>query len=142
MGTWGTGPFDNDAAAEWRDALGDVTAAQRVELIRRALAGAAEQDSAKYLDHDIADEAVAAATVVALLLSEQPLAGCPTAPELLGDEELTVLPRDLSRLALQALDRVDGDNSELRSLWGNDYEQVLEERRPIRATLERAAATS
>jgi hypothetical protein len=142
MGTWDTGPLDNDAAAQWCDTLDNTEVGQRVELIRRALTAAAKHDPAEYLDHDIADEAVAAATVLASLLPNGHAADYSPAPDFLPVGETIVLLNDLPRLALQALDRVDGDNSELPNLWGKDYAQVLEDRQPVRAALERAAAAS
>jgi hypothetical protein len=56
-------------------------------------------------------------------------------------DTIAVAP-DLPALALRALDRVDGDNSELPELWGTGYSQVLDERRAIRNALDRATGRS
>src|SRR5690242_17424939 len=70
MGTWGTGPLDNDAAAAWCVMLDDAAPDERPTLIRQPLTAAANQDPSVYLDSDLASEAVAAAVVVASLLPD------------------------------------------------------------------------
>ncbi|GAB1644296.1 hypothetical protein KRMM14A1259_47190 [Krasilnikovia sp. MM14-A1259] len=140
MGTWDAGPFDNDNAADWCGELHDAAVEQRVALIRRALTIVADCGADDYLDGDMADEAVAAAAVVASRLPGGPPITSGYAPAFLRDGGNIALPGDLPALAVRALDRVDGENSELRGLWGAGYSQVLEERRPIRSALERGAA--
>ncbi|MEU8539007.1 DUF4259 domain-containing protein [Streptomyces sp. NPDC048717] len=110
MGTWGTGPFDNDTAADWGDGLDDTPAEHRHALVRGTLIRAA--DAPGGLDTCIADEAVAAAALVAGQCGghalEEPHDG-PEAPL----PDLT----DLRTLALEALDRVMTDPSELLEAW-------------------------
>lgn len=110
MGTWDVGPFDNDTAADWCDSLDAAAPNARRDLIRGALARAA--DTADYLDADIADEAVAAAALVAA----QCPGGQPAEPPYGPDEPLPDLT-DLRALALQSLDRVMTEPSELLELW-------------------------
>ena len=61
MGTCGTGPLDNDAAADLCGELDDAVPDQRAKLIRQALLAAADHDASNYLDSDVASEAIAAA---------------------------------------------------------------------------------
>jgi hypothetical protein len=120
MGTWGTGPFDNDTAADWCGDLDDADPAERVEMIRETLAGAAEELG--YLDRDGADQAVAAAAVVASQLPGAERVTSPYAPTFLTDGERIDVPPDLPALAVRALDRVVEDDSEWRDLWEDSDE--------------------
>lgn len=60
MGAWGTGIFDNDAAADWASDLAE----QGSSAVLAALQGARAVD---YLDADVANTALAAADTVARL---------------------------------------------------------------------------
>ncbi|GAA1170953.1 hypothetical protein GCM10009654_30220 [Streptomyces hebeiensis] len=112
MGTWDTGHFDNDTAADFAAELDEATPERRTELVREALAGAAV-GAAGYLDADIAEVAVAAAALVA----EQCPGGPPVETVYGPDEPLPRFPEELRSLAVRALDRVAADGSELRELW-------------------------
>src|SRR5262245_13461015 len=61
MGTWDTGPFDNDTAADFANALDDAEPEAREALIRGVLVRTI--DATGYLAE--ADEAVAAAALIA-----------------------------------------------------------------------------
>lgn len=63
MGTWGTGPFDNDTAADWCGDLNEAAPARRPAMIEQALTAVVEEED--YLDSDFAVEAIAAAAIVA-----------------------------------------------------------------------------
>ncbi|MET8742506.1 DUF4259 domain-containing protein [Streptomyces sp. NPDC004728] len=117
MGTWDTGHFDNDSAADFSGAIDDKPEAEREAVIRDALAAAIEAD---YLDSDEGAPAVAAAALVA---SQCP-GGEPVTTAYGPDNPLPVLATDLRPLAVKALDAVLGENSELRELWddGGDEE--------------------
>jgi len=60
MGAWGPGPFENDAAADWLDALDPLTLSDGV---RTALQVASDDPD----DSDVASIAIAAAAVVAAI---------------------------------------------------------------------------
>lgn len=125
MGAWDTGPFDNDTAADWCGDLNEADAGLRVDLIRSTLETAATDPD--YLDHDDAAPAIAAAAIVAASLPGGTPIRSTNAPDfLLGGEALFLSP-DLPALAVRALDRIVGDDSEWSSLWeGNPaaFEQV------------------
>ncbi|MEV6508896.1 DUF4259 domain-containing protein [Streptomyces sp. NPDC051642] len=128
MGTWDVGPFDNDTAADWCGDLDDASPDARQGLVRDALARSA--DTIDYLDARIADEAIAAAALVAA----QCPGGDPAHPHYGPDEPLPDLTA-LRALALQALDRVMTEPSELLELWdGSDGT-------PWRATVSRLRST-
>ena len=116
MGTWGSGPFENDDAADFADELDDADPARREVLIREALQRAVDTD--EYLESDDAARAVAAAAVVAATRTAgMPMDDDTDGPEFLTTGDLTALPDDLAELARQALDRVAAEDSEWREAW-------------------------
>ena len=111
MGVWGTGPFDNDDAADFVDELYEVN-----DLTPARAALAATMDSQGWLEAPDGARALAAAVVVA--------AGF--------DGHTADLPEDVvgwlhdhpdagtladARLAMDALVRIAGPDSELRQTW-------------------------
>jgi hypothetical protein len=110
MGTWGTGPFDNDTAGDFCYVLDEASPNAREGIIRGVLVRAA--DTTGYLDAPLAEEAVAAAALVA--------AQCPggeCVDPYYGPEESLPDLTGLRAPALQALDRVVSEPSELMELW-------------------------
>ncbi|MEE1844935.1 DUF4259 domain-containing protein [Streptomyces sp. NPDC007076] len=110
MGTWDTGHFDNDTAADFSGAVDNAPEAERAALLRNALTVAIEAD---YLDSDEGAPAVAAAALIAA----QCPGGEPVTTAYGPDKPLPTLPAELRPLAVKALDAVLGENSELRELW-------------------------
>jgi Domain of unknown function (DUF4259) len=84
-------------------------------------------------DSDYACEAIAAAAVVAARLPGAAPLPPPNAPEI----GLLDISADISGLALRALDRIAGDDSEWRSLWEYSHEQALAPQEPVRAVIAR-----
>ncbi|MGW2743308.1 DUF4259 domain-containing protein [Streptomyces sp. NPDC001450] len=128
MGTWDTGPFDNDTAADWCNGLDDAAADERAGLVRDALVRAV--DTEDYLEAPEAEEAVAAAALVAARLP----GGAIPSPHYGPEEPLPDLTA-LRPLALQALDRVVTEPSELLDLWedseGGPWRSGVERMRQI-----------
>ncbi|GAA1994122.1 DUF4259 domain-containing protein [Catenulispora subtropica] len=111
MGTWDAGPYDNDSAADFANDLDDAPEHQRVAMVRAALTAAVENDG--YLDLDEGAPAVAAAALVAYRLP----GGEHFAPNGYGPEApVPDLPPDLVPLAISAVERVLGEDSELAAL--------------------------
>ncbi len=140
MGTWDVGPFDNDTAADWCGDLDDAAPEQRVVLIRDALSRVAEHGD-EYLDSDDAVEAIAAAAIVASQLPGGTAIDTAYAPDFLLEGGIVGVADDVPAIALRALDRIVGDNSEWRELWEEaeeSYPQALASVQSIRATLEQA----
>ena len=111
MGTWDAGPFGGDTAADFAGDLNELALAERPSAIREALEAVIGETG--YVDSDEGAVAVAAAALVA--------AQCPggdPADSVYGpDEQVPELPVDLRSLAVKALDRVVGPDSELDQLW-------------------------
>ncbi|MFI6149928.1 DUF4259 domain-containing protein [Streptomyces sp. NPDC051109] len=110
MGTWGIGAFDNDTAADFGGDLDEVAAGEREGIVRSALARVI--DTAAYLEAPESEVAVAASALVA--------AQCPggePADPIYGPEESLPALTGLRDLALQALDRIMTEPSELMDLW-------------------------
>src|SRR5262245_55520765 len=77
MGTWGTGPFHNDAALDLIEALAEYSGEQRVALLRQLFAAALRDPEVEtfevafpegYTDRLTANEVLAGAVMVALSL--------------------------------------------------------------------------
>jgi hypothetical protein len=127
MGTWGPGPFANDAAAEFLDML-RASSARVVTKVLREIAGA---PAGKYIDVDDGGAGWAACEIVALAF------GYGDDSELLDDHVLDLAgklrPNEEHRLlALEVLQRIaDRDHSELSGLWheggdGAKFDMALE----------------
>ncbi|GAA3779868.1 hypothetical protein GCM10022225_80140 [Plantactinospora mayteni] len=137
MGTWDVGPFDNDTAADWCGDLHDAAEHQRLPLVRATLSAVVDNTD-KYLSNGLADRAIAAVAVVASQLpGGEPLV-TPYAPDFLLEGGTLDIPGDIPPLALRALVRVVGDDSEWRDLWedAGSYAEAVGALRAIRATLE------
>jgi hypothetical protein len=139
MGTWDVGPFDNDAAADWCGDLHDAAPAQRTALVRGALTTVLDNGD-DYLDSRLADEAIAAAAIVVSQLPGGARITSPYAPDFLLEGGKLEVPDDLPALAVRALDRIVGDDSEWRELWkeSDRYSSALAELQQIRAAVQAA----
>jgi hypothetical protein len=136
MGTWDFGPFDNDDAADWSGDLQDTDPARRAALIRETLDEVLHED--EYLEADVANQAIAAAAVIASQLPGGTPLTTAYAPDFLTAGETLDLPDDLPALALRALDRIAGDDSEWSELWEDGLPKALAALRPVREALESA----
>jgi hypothetical protein len=112
MGAWGTGPFDNDDAGDW---VYELEEARDLGFVRQTLTTALEADD--YLELPEGNNAVAAALVIAASLDrsydrlpEEVVAWFNAGREAATAED--------ARLAILALDRVTGEESETAELWG------------------------
>ena len=112
MGTWGTGPFDNDAAADWGYGLANGG----LHHILATLGNVA--DSGDFLDADEAAGAVAAAEAVARLRGGawNESVYSEAVDQWVGQQTGDV-PADLSAMAARAVRRVLAPGSDLLDLW-------------------------
>jgi hypothetical protein len=130
-------PFDNDAAAEWRNALNDTHGAGRASLIRAALIAAFKEGG--YLEVDTGSRAVAAAAVVATQRVGSDQVSLRSVSEISDVRQEIGLSTDLTQLALGALARVELGESELRELWeeSGEFGDWLAMIESIRAALQK-----
>ncbi|MFF3660457.1 DUF4259 domain-containing protein [Streptomyces olivochromogenes] len=124
MGTWDTGAFDNDTAADFANALDDAEPEAREALIRGVIIRTI--DATGYLAE--AQEAVAAAALIAAQCPE----GEPVDTLYSPETPMPVLPTDLRALADEALARIAGDEAGPASNWVDQ-----EDRKQWRAVLAR-----
>lgn len=110
MGAWGTGPYENDDAADLLLELAAMPRDRRPDRVRAALTV-----SGGYLDIREADQAVGAAALVAAA-SGMPTDGPQHAMELIQSGAIPGSSR-FRELARTALARVEGAESEWRDLW-------------------------
>ncbi|MHA4818845.1 DUF4259 domain-containing protein [Streptomyces aculeolatus] len=127
MGTWGTGPFDNDTAADFADALDGAEPQAREALIRGVLTRTI--DATGYLTE--AEEAVAAAALIAA----QCPGGEPVDTSYGPETPMPVFPSDLREFADEALARVAREEDGPASTWVDP-----EDRKEWRAILTRLRA--
>jgi hypothetical protein len=111
MGAWGTGPFDNDDAADFAVSLDHLEPEQRAGAIRDILVKVV--DESNYLERDAGGAAVAAAALVAAQQSDDITIDCIHGPK----QSIPKLAEDLRPVAVLALSRVLADCSELNELW-------------------------
>ncbi|MGY3204968.1 DUF4259 domain-containing protein [Streptomyces sp. TE5632] len=109
MGTWDTGPFDNDTAADFANTLDDAEPGAREALIRGVLIRTI--DATGYLAE--AEEAVAAAALIAAQCPGGDPVDTPYGPE----TPMPALPTDLRTLADEALARIADDEAGPASNW-------------------------
>ena len=111
MGAWGAGAFDNDDAADWIDEL-----LGSVDLTPARQALAATMDSDSWLETPEGARAVAAAAVVATGFDGD-VKGLPDEVVEWLEYHPDAGTRADARLALDALERIAGPDSELREAW-------------------------
>jgi Domain of unknown function (DUF4259) len=114
MGAWGNLPFDNDTTNDWAYGLEDVDDLSLVESAFDEL----EEVGGDYLDQDIACNALGACEVLARLLGHPGYTNAYTekVDQWVVAHKLQPSPALLKRAAT-AIDRILGNNSELRELW-------------------------
>lgn len=136
MGTWGSGPFNNDAAADF---LGDLQKAPARGVVK-ALREIANAPAGKYIEIDDGGAAWAACELVALAFGHGGEASVDDA--VLGVAAKLAPSQEQRRLAMEALARLaDRATSELAGLWheGNDGSQFDALIADLRARLEAAS---
>ncbi len=133
MGTWGTGPFDSDLAADFVDELEGLAHQQVINVLERAFQRVT--DSGARVDGGDGAEAVAAGALVAGTLPDSPIV---IDPDDGPREPLPELPASLRASARLALDRVLRDGSEIATGWVDsaDADQWRQEVRQILEALE------
>ncbi|MGW1728343.1 DUF4259 domain-containing protein [Streptomyces sp. NPDC002306] len=109
MGTWDTGPFGNDTAADFAGALDDAGPGEREALIRGVLARTV--DAVGWLTEG--EEAVAAAALIAAQCPGGDPIDTPFGPE----KPMPVFSSGLRVLADEALARVISDEDGPASNW-------------------------
>lgn len=114
MGAWGALAFDNDAANDWAY---DVEELDDLSLVTSALAEV-EEVGEEYLDSDVACNALAACEVLARLQGNAGYKNAYTEKVDLwvAANPLAATPELLKR-AEAVIDRILGEQPELRDLW-------------------------
>jgi hypothetical protein len=128
MGTWQVGPFDNDVAMDFFDEIEQTPDEQVPAKLSSVLTAVTERPGRVELDEG--HLAVAAAGLVAAGRSRSAATGNPSVDEWLSDHR-PVTDSACARLALAALDRVSGPDSEWMALWA-----VTDSREAVRERLE------
>jgi hypothetical protein len=133
MGTWETGPFGNDDAMDFFERVEEADGADVVATLRATLSAVIDRPG-KVEVHE-GHVAVAAASLVAAGRSRLAQTGNALVDAWLAEHRPTVSDDD-QRLALKALDRVSGPDSEWQQLWsttrrGADIDAKVAELRAV-----------
>ncbi|MGI5142634.1 DUF4259 domain-containing protein [Streptomyces sp. CA-106110] len=112
MGTWGTGPFDSDLAADFVDGLEGLAPQQVINVLEQAFQRVA--NAGTRVDGGDGVEAVAAAALVASTIANSQIV---IDPEDGPGEPLPELPASIRAMARKALHRVLQEGSELITGW-------------------------
>ena len=134
MGTWQVGPFDNDVAMDFFDEIEETPDPEVPAKLSLVLSAVAERPGRVELAEG--HLAVAAAGLVAAGRSRSAATGNPSVDEWLAVHR-PVTDTACARLALAALDRVGGADSEWMDLWAttDNQEAVRERLAELRAVL-------
>jgi len=137
MSCWAVDSFGNDDAADWVAALVDQTDSG---LVDEAIADVL--NTSGYLEAPSASQALAAIEVLAAILHRPSLALLQNEQlvEWVRDQGQTVSPQQRTS-AIAAIDRIIGDESELRELWEEseefgDWKKIIADLR-LRLTVDR-----
>jgi hypothetical protein len=126
MGTWQVGPFDNDVAMDFFDEIEETPDAEVPARLREVLVAVVERPGTVELPEG--HLAFAAACLVAAGRSRAAATGNPSVDAWLAGHRPAVTAQD-RRVALAALDRVSGPDSEWMTLWGaSSSEAAVKER--------------
>jgi hypothetical protein len=114
MGAWGFDSFDNDTACDW---TAELEEAEDLAPVHEALDGVIENDE-DYLDSDDACNAIAACEVLARLKGNWGKRDAYSEDVDRWVEAHPIAPdAEVIAKANTALDRILGEDSELRELW-------------------------
>jgi len=126
MGTWQVGPFDNDVAMDFFDEIEETPDEQVLKKLSSVLSAVAERPGRVELHEG--HLAVAAAGLVAAGRSRSAATGNASVDEWLIVHR-PATDQDSARIALAALDKVSGPDSEWMDLWATtDQRTAVEER--------------
>ena len=125
MGAWGTGLFDNDTACDWAYKLEKVNNLSVIESALDEVLNVGDE----YLDSHEAQEALAAAEVIARLKGN-PGIGCgyTEAVDKWVEKNRLTPPEALIEKALKAIERALYKPSELLELWSESEEFTVWEK--------------
>ncbi|MCH7669566.1 MAG: DUF4259 domain-containing protein [Acidobacteria bacterium] len=110
MGTWGTGPFENDDAVDWVSELYDGGG---IDTCREALRAATVEG---YLEMYVGAAAIAAAEIIAAAVGRASSDLPGEFFEWLIDNDDVPTSADIT-LARNAVERISGEDSEVADLW-------------------------
>ena len=117
MGATGPGPFENDEALDFLDALEDSEPEERREKVETALRRVLRTTG--YIEAPTMSQAVAAAVVVAACDDFESVVGERNVPRWVDEEPIDV-DEQLEELAARALHRaLQSEDNELWELWAD-----------------------
>ncbi|MET0704073.1 MAG: DUF4259 domain-containing protein [Mycobacterium sp.] len=122
VGTWGTGPFDNDAARDWADGFDATAFGDRTGFLANTFAKSHRSGA---LGNDDCQEIVAAAAVMAALMPGGPPIDSEVGPTITAGEPGFAVTDDLRKAGVAALREVAAPQSEWAQLWARSGDEAL-----------------
>lgn len=114
MGTWDIGFFDNDMACDWENEINSKTSLKYIEDALTPVVNNKEE----FLDIDLANRALAAAEAIAIILGKDSINSSYTEHlDKWAKDYDKEIPKELLKLAINAIDKVLASNSELKQFW-------------------------
>lgn len=114
MGAWGANTFDNDTACDWVYSLEETN---DLSLVEEAFDNVLKLGDA-YIDSDVASEALAACEVIARMKGNWGVRNSYTeSVDQWVEAHRVKPPEQLVQRALAVIDRIVGEDSELRASW-------------------------
>ncbi|MEU4410426.1 DUF4259 domain-containing protein [Streptosporangium sp. NPDC023963] len=141
MGTWGTGPFDNDAAEDFLDEIEGLSVSRRVQAVQETFGSIVRGEEGR-ASPALQVEVIAAAAICALNVSrEGETSWAEDYPGISEWLEPKALP-ELSGLAVRALGAAVPADSWFWRSWANDHDrnEIEEVVNRIRSVLESVAS--
>ena len=122
MGAWGADTFDNDTACDWSYELED---SEDLSLVEAALREVRDVERDDVVDSDLGSEALAACEVIARLRGRWGKRdGTTETVDAWVKAHRIIPPAALVKLAVETIDRIAGEGSELAELWSESEEEA------------------
>lgn len=121
VGTWGTGPFDNDAAGDWANAFDAVAPEARTSFLVDTFD---KSHGNGYLDNDDCQTIIAAAAKLAASMAGGPPIDGEYGPTTLTGAPGVTVTDDLRNAAAAALRAVASPQTEWTQLWAQSEEEA------------------
>jgi hypothetical protein len=121
VGTWGTGPFESDAAGDWANAFDATAPGDRTSFLVDTFGKSHGSD---YLDNDDCQEIIAAAAVMAASMPGGPPIDSEFGPATVTAEPGFAVSENLRKAAVAALREVAAPQSEWAQLWAQSGDEA------------------
>jgi hypothetical protein len=121
VGTWGTGPFDNDAARDWVNAFAATAPRDRTGFLANTFGKPHRSDA---LGNDDCQQIIAASAVIVASIPGGPPIDSELGPSTVRTQPPLAVTDDLRKAAVAALREVVASQSEWAQLWAQSGDEA------------------